>query len=95
MKTPDFIKMAQNNEELCKKLQACKAPEEAYNIAKAEGVTDSLEEFTAEMTKSYDSVRDLNEDDLAKVAGGNPLQEWWEEADPIVKAAVHAVLCVG
>ena len=76
MKTQEFIgRLVQENGELVSKMQACKAPEEAYEVAKSAGLTDSFEEFTAEMTKVYESVKNLTEDDLAKVAGGMDASE--------------------
>jgi hypothetical protein len=52
-------------------MQASKNPEEAYGIAKETGVTDSFEDFVAEMTKWHDSIKDLTEGDLDMVAGGS------------------------
>ena len=87
MRTQEFITMLGNSVDLCQKMQTCKAPEEAYNIAKAEGLTDSFEEFTAKMTKFHDSIKDLTEDDLTKVAGG--LTE--DEVATIVSTALSSV----
>ena len=71
MTTQEFIrKLVPENVDLLSRMQACKAPEEAYEVAKSVGLTDSFEEFTAEMTKFYESVKDLTEEDLANVAGG-------------------------
>ena len=88
MTTQEFIgKLVPENEGLINRMQACKAPEEAYEAARSEGLTDSFEDFTAEMTKLYESVKDLSEDDLAKVAGG--LTE--DEAATIVSTALSSV----
>jgi pyruvate dehydrogenase complex dehydrogenase (E1) component len=71
MTTIEFIgKTASESKELVSKLEACKAPEEAYGIAKAEGLTDNFEVFVAEMKKLHEAVKDLSDDDLAEVAGG-------------------------
>ena len=71
MTTHEFIrKLAPENVDLVNRMQACKAPEEAYEVARSVGLTDSFEEFTAEMTKLYESIKNLTEEDLVKVAGG-------------------------
>jgi hypothetical protein len=71
MTTQEFIaKLTPENVELISKMQAVKTPEEAYAVAKTEGVTDSFDQFVAGMTAFYNEVKDLSEDDLALVAGG-------------------------
>jgi hypothetical protein len=71
MTTQDFItKAAAESSPLAAKMQAVKAPEDAYAIAKEEGLTDSFEDFVAEMKKWYESLKDLSEGDLDMVAGG-------------------------
>jgi hypothetical protein len=72
MTTQEFIvKLTPENTDLFEKMKAVKAPEEAYAAAQAEGVTDSYDEFVAVMTKTYEAIKDLSEDDLESVAGGN------------------------
>ena len=62
MKTKEFIeKLNQgaegNNAELIEKIQKVgKNPEAVYTIAKEAGLTDSFEDFQAEMKKVYDSM---------------------------------------
>jgi len=71
MTTKEFIaKLTPENTELLGKMQVVKTPEDAYAIAKAEGVTDSFDAFTEEMTNFHDSVKELSEEDLDMVAGG-------------------------
>lgn len=71
MTTKDFTtKLTADNTVLIEKLQDCKAPEEAYAVAKAEVLTDTFDAFTSEMEKFYESVKDLTDDDMQSVAGG-------------------------
>jgi hypothetical protein len=71
MKTQEFInKLTAQGEETIAKMKDCKTPEEAYTVAKDAGVTDSFDDFVAVMTKVYESIKDLSEDDLDMVAGG-------------------------
>lgn len=77
MKTKEFIeKLNQgaegNNAELIEKiLEVGKNPEAVYTIAKEAGLTDSFEDFQAEMKKVYDSMAEgLSEEELVAIAGG-------------------------
>ena len=77
MTTKEFIeKLVQeakdNNFAIAEKIQAVgKNPEAVYAIAKEAGVTDSIEEFQAEMKKQYDAMSaELTEEELLAVAGG-------------------------
>ena len=78
MKTKEFIeKLNQgaegNNAELIEKIQEVgKNPEAVYTIAKEAGLTDSFEDFQAEMKKMYDSMTEegLSEEELVAIAGG-------------------------
>jgi len=67
MTTKEFIQYINDRPELCEKLAACTAPEEAYAIAKAEGLTDSQEDFTAEMVSMKETAK-ISEEDLEKVS---------------------------
>jgi hypothetical protein len=76
MTTQDFIaKFTPENEGLVAKMQAVKTPEEAYAVARAEGLTDSFEDFVAGMTAFYAKLKDLSESDLEMVAGGELSQD--------------------
>ena len=77
MTTKEFIeKLNQgaegNNAELIEKIQEVgKNPEAVYTIAKEAGLTDSFEDFQAEMKKVYDSMAEgLSEEELVAIAGG-------------------------
>ena len=77
MKTKEFIeKLNQgaegNNAELIEKiLEVGKNPEAVYTIAKEAGLTDSFEDFQAEMKIVYDSMAEgLSEEELVAIAGG-------------------------
>ena len=83
MKTKEFIeKLNQgaegNNAELIEKiLEVGKNPEAVYTIAKEAGLTDSFEDFQAEMKKMYDSMTEegLSEEELLAIAGGLETEE--------------------
>lgn len=83
MKTKEFIeKLNQgaegNNAELIEKIQEVgKNPEAVYTIAKEAGLTDSFEDFQAEMKKMYDSMTEegLSEEELLAIAGGLETEE--------------------
>ena len=77
MTTKEFMEklnqdIKDNNVAIVEKIQAVgNDPEAVYAIAKEAGVTDSFEVFKAEMEKMYEAMgQELNEDDLANVAGG-------------------------
>ena len=58
---------------MIEKIQAAgKTLEAVYALAQEAGVTDSFEEFKAEMTKMYESMsQELSEEELLSVAGGS------------------------
>ena len=65
-----FVKMTRD-EALCKKLGACKTPEEAYAIARETGLTDDFETFTSVMTAVNKRIKgELSDDELDNIAGG-------------------------
>lgn len=77
MTTKEFIERLnkdaeENNNELFEKIQeAGKNPEAVYAIAKEAGLTDSFEDFQAEMKIVYDSMAEgLSEEELVAIAGG-------------------------
>ena len=78
MTTKEFIERLnkdaeENNNEIFEKIQeAGKNPEAVYAIAKEAGLTDSFEDFQAEMKKMYDSMTEegLSEEELVAIAGG-------------------------
>ncbi len=77
MTTKEFIEKLnldakENNTEIFAKIQAAgQNPEAVYAIAKEVGVSDSFEDFKAEMKAWYESMaQELSEDELAAIAGG-------------------------
>ena len=71
MKTKEFMEKLRNNDaDLIKKVKDCKTKEDVYEVAKAEGVTDSFEVFCTEMTALNKEERELSEEELESVAGG-------------------------
>ena len=88
MSTKDFIATLKD-ESLAKKMSEAKSPKEAYAIAKANGVTDSFDEFANEM-KKLKNAGELSEDDLESVAGGASTTEIISAVSTTVGAAASA-----
>ncbi|MGN0649296.1 MAG: Nif11-like leader peptide family RiPP precursor [Oscillospiraceae bacterium] len=71
MTTKEFIEKMAGDEALSKKMSECKAPEEAYEVAKEAGLTDDIESFKAVMTAVNKQLKgELSDDELDNVAGG-------------------------
>ncbi|MGN0649298.1 MAG: Nif11-like leader peptide family RiPP precursor [Oscillospiraceae bacterium] len=71
MTTQEFIEKMSKDEALAKKLSECKAPEEAYEVAKEAGLTDDFEAFKTIMTAVNKRIKgELSDDELDDVAGG-------------------------
>ena len=71
MTTKEFFEKTTKDEALCKKLEACKTPEEAYSIARETGLTDDFETFTSVMTAVNKQIKgELSDDELENIAGG-------------------------
>ena len=51
-------------------MTACKSPEEAYAIAQAAGVPNSLEEFVAAMEEIRTQASEISEEDLEGLNAG-------------------------
>ena len=81
-----FLQKVANDEELQKKIHACKSPEEAYAVASSVQEGFTFEEFVDEMTKLKESIdQDLTDEDLAKAAGGlGGASEVWTGAISVV-----------
>lgn len=83
MTTKEFIERLnkdaeENNNEIFEKIQEAGNNSEAvYAIAKEAGLTDSFEDFQAEMKKMYDSMTEegLSEEELLAIAGGLETEE--------------------
>ena len=70
MTTKEFAEKL-NQDILEKILAAGKNPEAVFAIAKEAGVTDSFEDFKAEMIAQYAAIsKELSEEELAPIAGG-------------------------
>lgn len=77
-----FMKKLMSDEELQKKMQACKSPEEAYAIASSVQGGFTFEEFVEAMTKTNSALsqdEELSDEDLAMAAGGNGIEEFIDE----------------
>ncbi|MGN0649300.1 MAG: Nif11-like leader peptide family RiPP precursor [Oscillospiraceae bacterium] len=71
MTTKEFIEKMASDEALAKKLEGCKSPEEAYEVAKEAGLTDDIETFKGIMTAVNKQLKgELSDDELENVAGG-------------------------
>jgi hypothetical protein len=91
MTTQEFIaKATPENTELTGKFKGINTPEDGYAMAKAEGVTDSFEDFVAVMTKTYEAIKDLSEDDLDMVAGGEDGDIDWAVLSVVTSISVTA-----
>ena len=66
-----FLQKVASDEALQKKLQGCKSPEEAYEIARSVQEGFTFEEFTETMKKLREQIgEELTDEDLAKASGG-------------------------
>ncbi len=72
------------------KLQTSKSPEEAFAVAKANGLSDTLENFSSEMRKLNEKAAALNEEELDAVAGGADTTEIVSAVSSTVGAATAA-----
>ena len=71
MTTKEFIEKLTKDETLANKMAGCKAPEEAYEVAKKAGLTDDFEAFKTIMTAVNKRIKcELSDDELDNVAGG-------------------------
>ena len=66
-----FIQKLVTDEELQRKMLACKSPEEAYALASSVQEGFTFDEFVETMTELNDMEdQELTREDMAKVAGG-------------------------
>lgn len=70
MTTKEFVQYANEHPEICEKFSVCTSSDETYALACNEGLTDSKEEFVAEITKLKESVQ-LSDEDLDNISGGS------------------------
>ncbi len=89
MTTKDFIAKL-NDPDLVKKMETVTSPEEAFAIAKENGVTDSFEEFMNEMSALKEATGELSDDDLEAVAGGASTTEIVSAVSTTVQATATA-----
>lgn len=90
MTTKELIEKMNTDETLCKKLEICKTPEEAYAIAKESGLTDDLETFTAFMTTVNKQIKgELSDEEMEDITGGN------SDGLAIAEAVVSGVVVIG
>lgn len=65
-----FIEKVTGDVTLQQKMVGAKAPEEAYEIAKAAGLSVPYEEFLAAMKKLSDASSDISADEVDAIVGG-------------------------
>lgn len=71
MTTKEFMEKLVQDEELRKAMSACETSDEAYEAAKAHGLTDDKETFTAVATAIQRHISgELTDDELEEIAGG-------------------------
>ena len=88
MTTKEFIENMLKDEDIAKKMEGCKAPEEAYKVAKEAGLTDDIETFKAIMTAVNKRVSgEISDEELNRVAGGT-YAEAYPDLDPSERTAI-------
>ena len=88
MKAVQFVnELPKLDPKILSKFQRCKSPEEAYAVAKANGLDDTLKNFSAAMQKLNEKAAALNEDELDAVAGGSDTTEIVSAVSSTVAAA--------
>lgn len=94
MTTQEFVEKMVKDEGLCQKMSGCKKPEEAYELAKAAGVTDNFDLFANVMKQFNEQIsQELSDEELENAAGGNSYAAEWAvdfAANLIVQVAVSA-----
>lgn len=71
MTTPEFVKKIVEDEELRNTMSAYETPDEAYEAAKAHGLTDDKETFMATMAAAQQAMSgELSDEELEEIAGG-------------------------
>ena len=71
MTTKEFIEKMSKDEAIAKKMEGCKSPEEAHEVAKEAGLTDDIETFKTVMTTLNKQIKgELSDSELNEVAGG-------------------------
>lgn len=93
MKTIEFVAQL-SNPVLAQKMSTVMSPHDAYELAKSSGVTDSFEDFVAEMEKLKAAVGELSENDLASVAGGTDVQEQITLSVTMVVSQTAAIVAI-
>ena len=70
MTTKEFFEKCAANAEIAGKLAAAKTPEECFEIAKANGVTDSIDVFTACAKEINDAAAEMDPSEVDAIVGG-------------------------
>lgn len=90
MKTNEFIKKLKNDIELAKKLSNVFSVEEAYQIAKDNGVTDDKDAFCQEMSKFREEVSKITLEDTHDLVGCTSTSEIVSAVSTCIGAAATA-----
>ncbi len=88
-----FLEKVSADKEIQAKFAKIRDPEEAYKLAASVQDGFTKEEFLTEMKKLYEeSMQDLSEDDMAKVAGGIALPPKMQQSLILGTATIGATM---
>ncbi len=75
MTTKEFIEKVVRDQAVQEKIGTCTSPEEAYNYAKSEGLTDSFEQFSKTMREVREASLQMTDKDIENVTGGSDVSK--------------------
>lgn len=90
MKTKEFIQKAVTNKDLRNQMQEAKNVDQAYNIAVAQGVTDSKDIFVSEAKKVMSAINNITESDFSTVLSSASTSEIVSAVSTYTAAAATA-----
>lgn len=90
MKTKEFINKLRDNDELARRVANAENPEQAYEIAKETGVTDSKEVFCKEMKAFKKAVVEMEQSELEVILGSTSTTEVVSAVSTYIGAAAAA-----
>ncbi len=75
MTTREFIEKVVQDKDMQEKIGICTSPEEAYNYAKSEGLSDSFEQFSKTMRDAREASMQMTDKDVDTVIGGSDVSK--------------------